>query len=210
MIYPTYTKKKKCFIAILMANIFILTGLTSSGNALNSYKINENTTNIDFGTQPLGISQTTRKLYLLASDSEQSQKHEKVKITIIENKEVKKKQVRQRNIHRWNIPNSRSRVNMNRWLKKTKKNQSPIHIESPYISGDNPNAFTIKDNQCNQNKLLPGKSCQFEVSFTPQVEGQQRANIVIPYSHHGIYNNIIIIVNGTAQKKGCPKMALLP
>jgi len=206
----TYTKNKRCFIAILITNIFLFTGLTDTSNAMDSYQKTKNITNIDFGTQSLGIGQATREFYLCAGDLEKFQNHEKTTITIVEKKEEKKKHIRKKNIHRWNIPNSRSRVNMNRWVKKTKKNQTRIHIESPYITGEHPNAFTIQDNQCNQNKLLPGSSCLFEVSFTPQNEGLQRANIIIPYSYNGIYNNYMIIVSGTARKKNCPNMALIP
>jgi len=210
MFYPTNTKKKECLIAILMANLFIFTGLPDTSNALDSYKKSETAVHFDFGTQPLGISQTTREFYLCASDSEEYQKDEKPKISIVEKNEVKKKQKPQRNIHRWNIPDSRSRVNMNRWLKKTKKNQVRIHIDPPYITGKNPNAFKIKDNQCNQNTLLPGSSCQFDVLFHPKNEGQQQANIIIPYSHNGIKNYYMVLVTGSAQKNMQTKMALVP
>jgi hypothetical protein len=210
MLYPTDTKKKECLIVILMTNFIIFTGFADTGNALDSYKNSENVAHFDFGTQPLGISQTTREFFICAKDSEESHEDKKTSITIVEKNKVKMKQTRPKNIHRWNIPDSRSRVNMNRWLKKTKKNQVAIHIDPAYITGDNSNAFKIQDNQCNQNTLLPGSTCQFEVSYSPKNEGQQRANIIIPYSHNNVKKYYMIFVTGSAKKRGQPKMALLP
>jgi hypothetical protein len=210
MLYSTDTKKKECFIVILMINFLIFTGLADTGNALDSYKNAENDAHFDFGTQPLGISQTTREFYLCAKDSKESQEDKKPSITIVEKNKVKMKQTRPKNIHRWNIPDSRSRINMNRWLKKTKKNQVAIHIDPAYITGENSNAFKIKDNQCNQNKLLPGSTCHFEVSYSPKIEGQQRANIIIPYSHNNEKKYYMMLVTGSAKKCEQPKMALLP
>jgi hypothetical protein len=209
MIYPTDKKNKKYFISVIIAIFLIVSVFANTVNALDSDKRSKDFIQFDFGTQPLGISQTTREFYLCASDSEENQMYANPKITIVEKNKVKKKHPRPSHIHRWNIPDSRSRVNMNRWLKKTRKNQIAIHIDSPYITGDNPNAFKIQDNQCNKNKLLPGTTCEFDVSFLPKNEGKQRANIVIPYSHKGVQSYYMVHVTGSAQKKAKTKMALI-
>jgi hypothetical protein len=208
MIYPTYIKKKACFIVILMANLIIFSSLADTGNALDLNNNSENVDHFDFGTQPLGLSHTTREFYLCATDSEESQEDQKALITIVEKNKVKKKQARPGNIHRWNIPDSRSRVNMNRWLKKTKKNQAAIHIDPPFITGEYSNVFKIQDNQCNQNTLLPGSTCQFEVSYSPKNEGQQWANIIIPYSHNEVKHYYMVLITGSAKKRGQPEMGL--
>jgi hypothetical protein len=210
MINQNNKKKKECFIAILITNFLIFSGLADTGNALDSYNNTDNIIHFDFGTQSLGISQTTRCFYLFASNSDRNQEDEKPKISIVEQKEVKKKVPNPKNIHRWNIPDTRSRINMNRWLKKTKKNQIAIQIDAPYITGDIYNAFKIQDNKCAQNKLLPGSTCQFEVSFNPKNEGQLQANIIIPYSHNGIKDYYMLLVTGAAKKKEHARMAFLP
>jgi len=210
MINNNNKKKKECFIAILITNFLIFTGLADTGNALDSYNNADNVVHFDFGTQPLGVSQTTRCFYLCASDSEKIQEDAKPTITIIEKNEIKKKAPNKKNIHRWNIPDTRSRINMNRWLKKTKKNQIAIQIDDPYITGDIYNAFKIQDNKCNQNKLLPGSTCQFDVSFNPKNEGQLQANIIIPYSLNGIKDYYMLFVTGAAQKNEHARMAFLP
>jgi hypothetical protein len=210
MLKQYYNKKKEYFIGILMTYILLFIGLTDTANALDSNKKNDNHAHFDFGTQPLGISQTTKKFYICANDSDKIQEDELSTITIFEKIEPTKKKMRQRNIHRWNIPDTRSRVNMNRWVKKTKKNRIAIHIDAPYISGDRSNAFKIQDNQCNQNTLFPGSTCQFDILFHPKNEGRQRANIIIPYSLKGTSNYYTILVTGAAQKNGQKKIALVP
>jgi len=207
MLYYYHNKKKEHCIAILVAYFFIFTVLGDTANALDLKQNKGHIVHFDFGTHPLGISQTTKKFYLCAKESDKIQKDETSTITIVEKIKPSKKRTYQKNIHRWNIPDSRSRINMNRWVKKTKKNQIVIHIDAPYISGNHSNAFKIQEDQCNQNSLLPGTTCQFDILFHPKNEGLKQASIIIPYSFNGINNYYTMIVTGSALKKGKTKMA---
>ncbi|ETR74669.1 MAG: hypothetical protein OMM_00006 [Candidatus Magnetoglobus multicellularis str. Araruama] len=152
----------------------------------------------DFGTHPLGISQTTKEFYLCARDIEESSEDSTSEITIIDKKEENQKQLKPKAIHRWNVPDSRSRVNMNQWRKK---NRIAIHIDPPYITGDNANAFKLQHNQCHENVLFPGSKCQFDITFQPKGEGKQKANIIIPYSKKGIKEYLTVFVTGSAERK---------
>jgi len=210
MFYPNFLKKKGFFIAILMIYVFIFSGVNDQVNAQDAKKNDENAIHFDFGKQPFGISQTTKKFYLCNSDAEFLQDDKTPSITVVEKKQEQKTKKQYRKIQRWNIPDSRSRVKMNRWLKKTKKNRTAIHIDAPYITGDHPDAFAIMENQCNQNTLLPGSTCQFFVSFNPINEGRQCANIIIPYSHNDNKKYYMLHVSGSAQKKDQSNIALIP
>jgi len=203
MNYLTFKKKYKYLFfktAIMIFAVFL-------PNLSNGSELKENSKysiQYDFGTHPVGASQTTKEFYLCANDSEESQEAEGTVIKVVEKKETdikkSKQKKRQRKMKRWNIPNSRNRVNMNRWQRDAKKNRTAVHIKSPYVTGKNPQAFKLHDEQCHQNSLLPGAKCKFEISFKPKKMGKQAATIIIPYTKDSIEGFITVIVVGAGGK----------
>jgi len=209
MNYPTFKKKKLLFL--LFTVLFILFPIISiADNTSETYKVTDHSILFDFGIHPVGASQTTKAFYVCVKDPDESTKFKTPRILLV-NKNHNKKQIARKNrMKRWNIPDSRSRVNMKVWKKKVKKNKTAIHIDSPYVTGENRKEFQLKDNQCVKNTLLPGSTCEFNVSFQPKKEGKKKANIIIPYTLDGEeeYLTVHVIGSGGESKQIQTNMAL--
>ncbi|MBF0453136.1 MAG: hypothetical protein HQK75_20720 [Candidatus Magnetomorum sp.] len=201
MLYPTFYKKKPCFFALIAVIIFSPI-LTAAESTTDSYKSTDPSLSFDFGIHPVGISQTTKSFYLCAKETDEDSRRQASGVTLITQSEEMTSMKRLNKLNRWNVPDSRNRINMRAWRKKTKKKQISVHIEAPYVTGKNPTAFQLNENQCHQNTLLPGTTCQFNVSFQPKGTGRQTASIIIPYTQNGEKNYLTVYVAGSG---GLPK-----
>ncbi|KPA10275.1 conserved hypothetical protein, secreted [Candidatus Magnetomorum sp. HK-1] len=196
MIYPTFYKKKILFL--LFTVLFIISPIISNAEStLETYKTSDHSILFDFGIHPVGISQTTKAFYICVKDLDDATSHQTPRVKLVTKKYNKKQMIRKKRMNRWNVPDSRSRINMKAWRKKTKKNRAAIHIDAPYVTGKNQKEFQLKDNQCIKNSLLPGTTCQFNVSFQPKKEGKKNANIIIPYTLDGEQDYLTVHVIGS-------------
>jgi hypothetical protein len=207
MLYPTFYNKRPCFFAMI-AIIFIAPIVIAAESSVEPYT-DRSCLDFDFGVQPVGTTQTTKSFYLCAQEAGETSNDQTTAVLLTTNFQPKKAKPKLK-MHRWNVPDSRSRVNMNTWKKKANKNRIAVHIESPIVTGKNPTAFQLNENSCNQNTLLPGTTCQLNVSFKPKGAGKQTAHIIIPYSRSGEakkdYLTIRVAGSGTTPESSLKKV----
>jgi len=184
MIYPTFFRKKTFFL-VSMTFILFSPILAAADSSVDSYTSDHSSLAFDFGIHTIGVSQTTKSFYVCAKKPDEKSVNKTTRVTLATKFESVNRPTPHHNMHRWNVPDSRSRINMNAWRKKARKERIAVRIESPFVTGKNTAAFQLDDNNCNQNALLPGTTCQFTVSFHPKGAGKQTANIVIPYTRSG-------------------------
>jgi hypothetical protein len=83
----------------------------------------------------------------------------------------------------------------------------PLHVAPPYVAGDDPGSFILKDN-CGDTTLAPGQSCTSFVSFKPQHGGLNRATLRVP--NDGVLPNYFLSLTGRGDSTPAPEFTISP